>query len=152
MSYTLLSPQPAQRDSSLADDEIGPGLYPDEAAVELDDGSLVAVSAVAKWQENGAGVILTGCARHIDADGTTHLCPYGAHVETSFSHTAGAGQVAQVGVDAIAKEMMLAMLGEPLTGLVQWSPELLTNVSIRAAIAAVASTGPTAINPASLLG
>lgn len=162
MSYTLLNPQPGPRDAELDWNDAGPGLYPDESALTLEDGTLVAVSVVPKWLENGAGVAFTGWARWMNEDGSTRLCEHGQHIESSVSYTASAPQVAELGVPAIAKELLLVLLGEPLTqqtldddtdmDLIPWSPEFNLNASIRHAITAVEHTGPVAINPANILG
>lgn len=161
MAFSLLTPQPAKRDASLNYDDIGPGLYEDETALVLDDGSLVAVSVVPMWLANGAGVAFTGYARLMNADGSTMQCAFGNHVETNLNHSADALTVQSLGVETIAREIMLAMLGEEPTlrdvdgeqhPLIGWGEEFRANVSIRAAKNAVATTGPLAINPANILG
>jgi hypothetical protein len=166
MAYELLNPQPGPRDDSLGWDDLGPGLYNDETALVLDSGELIAVSVVPKWMENGSGVAFTGWARWIEADGQTHLCQHGQHVETAFTYHAIAVIVDKYGIPFIAKEMLHMLLGEPLTMVedvdqdgnpmsyptLMWSDEVRLNASIRHALKSVSETGPLAINAANLLG
>jgi hypothetical protein len=116
--------------------------------------------------ENNGGVSFTGWCRWIDADGQTHLCGHGQHVETAFTFHAPAPLVQELGVSFIAKEMILALLGEQLDTVERtneageavtlptmgWSEEVRLNASIRHALKAVTDTGPEAVNAASLLG
>lgn len=112
MTYAIASVQPELRDPQVAWDVRAPGLYPGEALVELGD-HLAAVSVETEWLANGAGVVLKGCARWCDADGQTHLCPDGKHVETETRHTADPLSIKTHGLPALKKEMLLLMLGEP---------------------------------------
>src|SRR5690349_9550477 len=100
MPFTLLDPQP----ENLAANEI---------AVDL-EGTLVAVSVTTSWQDNNAGVVFLGTARHIMADGTACLCGNGQEVKTVLSHVADLASVQELGQQVIAKQVMLALLGEPL--------------------------------------
>lgn len=163
MSYTLLDPQPGPRADTLSYDQAGPGLYPDETALLLDDGTLVAVSVTPKWLDNGGGVDFKGYARWIEADGTTKLDAFGQHVEVCLSHAPDAVTVQQFGVPKMAKDVLLTMLGETRELVVHeegaepavitaWSSDFLANVRIRDHIAIVDHTGPNAIDPTSLLG
>lgn len=160
MGYSKADPQPGARDAALAYEDIGPGLYPDETAVKLDTGELVAVSVRPEWLANGSGVALRGWARWIDADGRTHLCPSGQDVELEFCHTASAVDVAAHGVPALAAEVLKLLLGEEpaeveiddgTAPLIGWSPEVRLNASIRHAITSVAAT-KTASDAGALLG
>lgn len=166
MAYELLKPQPGARDASLAWEDLGPGLYGDETALKLDDGTLVAVSVEPKWLENGGGVVFTGWCRWIDADGQTHLCGHGQQVETAFTHNADAAQIQEHGVQFIAKEMIHLLLGEALTTVevtneggklvdhpvTNWNGDIVLNASIRHAIKSVEATGPNSIDAANILG
>lgn len=159
MSFTLITPQPAPRSSALDYDDVGPGLYAGETALELDTGDLVAVSVESQWLENGAGVAFKSCARWINADGSTRLCPNDCHIETNASHTADAVSVQAHGVAALGKEMLLLVLGEEPTlitidgeevPIIGWSADVRLNASIRHALACSAETGTS--DPATLLG
>lgn len=113
MAYEALIPPPKPRDTKLGDDERAPGLYPGELALKLDDGTLVAASVDQTWLANGAGVNFKACARWIDADGATHLCEQGQHVETLASHSATVEEVTAYGIETLALEALLLVLGEP---------------------------------------
>lgn len=163
MGYTLITPQPAARSEMLHDDQLGTGLYAGETALELDDGNLVAVSVEPKWLENGAGVAVSGCARWIDADGQTKTDAYGQHIESNTSVTYDAASVQKFGITALAKDMLLVLLGEPRENVVHeegldpspittLTSDALAAVNIRNHMAMVQDTGPTAVDPASLLG
>jgi hypothetical protein len=103
-------------------DERAPGLYPGELALKLDDGTLVAASVDQEWLANGAGVGFKACARWIDADGATHLCPQGQHVETLASHSATVDEVTAYGADALALEALQLVLGETARLMKQGEP------------------------------
>ena len=166
MAYSLLTPQPGPRDESLSWDDLGPGLYEDETALVLDSNELIAVSVVPKWLENGGGVSFKGWARWMEPNGQTRLCAHGQHIVTSFSCNVDAVLIEQHGVEFIAKELLHALLGEPLTtfesqdqegnavtlNTLMWSDEVLLNASIRHALQSVSHTGPMAINAANILG
>lgn len=164
MSYIALAPQPGARDPALGPDEVGPGLYPGETALALDSGECVAVSVTPRWLENNAGVAFQAWARWIEADGATKLID-GQHVETAFTHTGSATEVADRTVAALAKEMLLIVLGETATritiddgaggsmevDLIPLGEQVRLNVSIRRAIAC-AEAAAAAGDPATLLG
>lgn len=113
--YSVITPQPA-------------GLQPAETAVELADGTRVAVSVRAVREPNNTGLTLTGVARCLDLPG----------VRASFTHVASAEDVISQGTDAIAKQLILALLGEPT--IIPWSADLLSSVSIKNAVALAAAT------------
>lgn len=133
MNYTPLDPQPPQRhpgwlnrlqpdeDTPAPYDQIAPGLYPDELAVRLNTGELVAVSVERRRLKNGAGMEFRTWARHIEEDGRTKLDPHGEEMEleTTFSashdfiHRRGSGD--EDGEEVIARELMNLMLGEEPT-------------------------------------
>lgn len=160
MGYTRIHEQPASRDPALAYEERGPGLYTDETAYALDGGEKVAVSVASRRLENGGGVVFQAWARWIEPDGTTKLDADGQEVETTFQHTADAGMVDNLTIPVIAKEMLLAVLGEPATTreldgekipLVAWGNDLRLDVSIRNACRVAKETGPLALSAGSIL-
>ena len=160
MAFHAIDPQPAPRgDEDLTPeryDERVPGLYPGELALRLDDdGTLVAASVDQEWLANGAGVSFKACARWIDEDGTTHLCPRDQHVETLFSHRATTEEVKTHGSEALALEALLLVLGDPprLTReipvqgggpaqcpVLDVSDEVRASASVKAAVAVVNDT------------
>jgi hypothetical protein len=148
MSYELLDPQPELRAEDLAWEKAGPGLYDDgEVALRLDDGTIVAVSVTPRWLENGGGVAFAAYARWIDEDGATHLDPHGQHTETVMTDNVPAPEIERLTLPAIARELLLAVLGEPATlidgrPLLAWSDEVRLNASIRKAISLSLQTGP----------
>ena len=147
MAYTIVDPQPPLRDSSLSWGDVGPGLYNDgEVLVSLDT-HFAAASVKTQWLDSGAGASLTAVARWCDATGQTQLCPDGCHVETTFSHTADPSIIASYGIAALAKDMLLLVLGEePLTltadgsPLINLSEDVKLNIGIRHAISIVEAT------------
>ena len=111
MPYTKMKKQPARRKHPMPD-ALARGLYEDETAVTLDDGTLVAVSVERHWQENGSGIAFHAYARHIQADGQTNTAPNGAHVEAAVTFNADPVTLSQFGEDAIATELARLTLGE----------------------------------------
>lgn len=161
MTYTKLATQPPQRDPTLPYDAVAPGLYPDETAVTLDDGTLVAVSVERHWLSNGGGIAFHGYGRWINADGSTELAPNGAHVEATHAFTADPLTLQAFGEDDIATEVALLVLGEqpkllksvpqesgPSTvqPVLDVSDEARLNASIRHQVKAVTATRSSAIN------
>lgn len=161
MSYKKLTTQPPARDAMLSYGQNGPGLYHDETAIELDDGTIVAVSVERHWLANGAGIAFHGYARWIEDDGSTKTAPNHAHVEASFSYTADPVTLNQHSEDDIATEIALVMIGEepkllrPVpqeTGpdvmhpVVDLSEEARLNASVRHQVKAVTATRSSQIN------
>lgn len=110
-----------------------------EIAVELDSGDIVAVACIRKRVD--AGVCYHATARAIEADGTARLYPNGAPLQTGMKHGVSVERVETLTDDAIARECLLAVLGEPLQGLFAWSDVNLSAWSIRVSIAAAAVSG-----------
>ena len=110
--FKAVSNPPDARDPALPYGDVGPGLYPDETALELDSGELIAVSAEIGWIQNGA-VVVKGIARWIEADGRTKRTASGREVEVSYPATIGAHDVATFGVEALAAEVQRMVVGEP---------------------------------------
>lgn len=165
MAFTKIDPQPEPRAAELADGAAGPGLYEGEVALELDDGRRVAAGVETSWLPNNGGVGFYAWARWIEDDGASRITPQGRPAEIDFRYTADAGLIAAAGgVDAIARELLLAVLGEeggtreaPAEGggtaavpVLDLGEAVRRNISVRAAIAAIASSGP--MPAAGLLG
>ena len=93
-------------------DERAPGLYPDETAVDLDDGSLVAVSVERHWNSNGAGLAFHAYARLIEPDGTTVAAPNDADLESVITFNADPVTLDKYGEQAIADDLARLVLGE----------------------------------------
>lgn len=139
MSYTKTDPQPA-------------GLNPDETAVTLDDGSIVAVSAGVTPQANGAPSVILALARAIRADGNAVTDAQGQPVTSTFPFTPSAEQANDPTQFAAAqKDCLMAVLGEPVTTILTdpIHAAALANASIRNRLAALAIAGP--VDAAALL-
>lgn len=106
-------------------------LAKDEVALELDDGTIVAVSVSPVWEPNNAGVVFTGKARCLCDDGESETCPHGQEIRTTFTYNVAVGLVEERGIDKIAKDVAMALIGEPTE--TPWSQEFLNNVNIRKA-------------------
>lgn len=120
MSYTKMTTQPALRDPSATG--IAPGLYPDEVAVTLDDtGDAVAVFVEGTPTDNNAGIAYYASARAINADGSTIL--HGSvQIVTEMTHNADHGTVDSIGADVLAKNCVLAVLGEAIQPIPNTDP------------------------------
>jgi hypothetical protein len=136
MPYSLMDPQPAE----LAEGEIG---------LQLDDGTLVAVSVSMRRPANNSGLAFTANGRCLNPDGTTSTCACGDPVASSFTHSASAAEVAALTGAAIRREMLLALLGEPASThevdgveapLINWGADLLATVSLRNAAVLASAT------------
>lgn len=103
MTYSILNPQPAS------------GLEAGEVAVTLDTGDIIAVACTTRRMVNAQGVEFNASARAINADGTPRTCGCNQPIATAFPQPCTPQQVSRFGVDALAKEHVLAVLGEPPT-------------------------------------
>jgi hypothetical protein len=110
-----------------------------EIAVELDTGDLVAVGCNRKRVDYG--VCYHATARAINVDGTARTYPTGALLQTAMKHSVSVDRVDTLTDDAIARECMFAVLGEPLAGLFAWSDVNLSAWSIRVSISAAQVSG-----------
>ncbi len=110
-----------------------------EQAVELDTGALVAVCCDRKRVD--AGVCYHAQARAVDEAGATLLYPDGRAIATALKHSVPAETVETLTDDAITRECLLVVLGEPVS-LFPWAPSLLASSSIRVSLAAAAVSGP----------
>lgn len=117
-------------------------LAPNETALKLDDGSTVVVSVDAKVSPNNTEITFTGKARCLDT---------GAKV--SFTHSESASRVLSLGRDTIAKDMILAMLGEPNPlPKIPWSAAMRDQINVRNVISLKKATVSKPINPGKALG
>lgn len=110
-----------------------------ETVVELDTGALVAASCTRK--RVASGVAYHAMARAIDADGQPVTLPDGRPVATELKHSVSAARMEELGDDAIARECLLAVLGEPVTGLFAWPDVVLSEVSVRISLQAAGVAG-----------
>lgn len=109
-----------------------------EQVVELDNGALVATSCTRA--RVATGVAFRAKARAIDEMGNQVLDAEGRVVATEFSHVAPVSVVEAEGPDDIARDCLLAVLGEPVEK--PWADVLLCSVSIRVSLAAAPISGP----------
>lgn len=115
MTYSKLAIQPAPRAADAA--AIAPGLYPGEVAVTLSNGDLAAVYVESQPMTNNSGTWFYASARAIEADGSTKLFGSSPPVElvTETGHMSTHAETDKLGAQAIANELIKALLGEPLT-------------------------------------
>lgn len=111
-----------------------------ETVVELDTGALVAASCSRK--RVASGVAYHARARAIDAEGLPILLPDGRAVATELKHSVTAARMEELGDDAIARECLLAVLGEAVAGLFGWPDVVLTGISLRISLQAADVAGP----------
>lgn len=113
---------------------------PEETVVELDSGALAAVSCVRKRVD--AGVSYHAKARAIHENGEPRTLPDGRPIVTEIKHSVTASRMGELGDDAIARECLLAVLGEPVAGLFGWPDVVLTGISLRISLQAADVAGP----------
>lgn len=135
MTYSVTSPQPS-------------GLQPGETVVTLDTGDNVAVAANSSLQANSGCPVIAVTARAIDATGATRKAPCGALIQSAFQHTSCQAEIdSSGGMATVQKCCLLAVLGEPTAPL--WTDPLhatmLSNASIRTALATAAAGGPVSV-------
>jgi hypothetical protein len=165
VAYQIAKTQPPAREPSLSWDTAAPGLYQEdeELLVELDGGHAV-VSVVPTWIEGNQGVSLMGVGRLTNEEGETILC-HGLHVESAVTATVTLVDIEKHGINALKKEVLLALLGEPpaltkeieVTGkepvivpVLGFSDQVRLNASIRHAKKAIEEVQASA-HPADLL-
>lgn len=167
MAYTKILPADPQPDPEVPEGvsgaalpvllDTGEWIAPDEVGVLLDTGERVAVSCVVTARDYGAqSVTLLTSARLLTADGGTaiDLAQNPAHVHTEWRHTASLSQMDRAGgLDALRRDCILAVLGEPPLAMADGAPvlllpaEMLLQISIRSAIAAADVIGQSINNP-----
>lgn len=156
MSYTKMPTQPAPRDPAAQG--IAPGLYPGEVAVTLDDtGAAIAVFVEGVPTDNNAGIAYYASARAINADGST-IQHGNVQIVTEMTHNADHGTVDAIGADVLAKNCILAVLGETIQPIPNTDPPqpviaadatTLANWSIRSMLSA--SSNATGITTADVV-
>lgn len=109
-----------------------------ETVVQLETGALVAAGCIR--ERVPSGVAFRAWARAIDATGTAIADSQGRAVETSFTHVAAPSIVDADGADPIARDCLLAVLGESVSR--PWADVLLSSVSIRVSLLAAPIAGP----------
>lgn len=109
-----------------------------ETVVELDTGALVAVACVRK--RVSAGLCYHATARAIDEDALPVLDPQGRAIATEFKLSLPIDKVEEHADPAITREMLFAVLGEPVA-VFPWSENTLAEVNIRVSLAAAAYSG-----------
>jgi hypothetical protein len=126
MAFSKMAVQPGARAADLLPDEIGPGLYPGEVALQFGAAQFAAVGVDPKWERDtggvAGGVTITARARYIKADGTTKLTGHDEPLEVEWRARFSVEDVKAFGVKALAKEVALVVLGEP--------PQLMRDVPI----------------------
>lgn len=110
----------------------------EEQVVQLDTGELVATSC--RCERVAMGLSFHALARAIDETGEAVPDAVGRPVRTEFKHVVPVSLVEQESANAIARDCLLAVLGEPVTR--PWADVLLAGVSIRVSLAAAPMTGP----------
>ncbi|MBA0420321.1 hypothetical protein D7Y22_04990 [Stenotrophomonas maltophilia] len=114
-----------------------------QTVLELDTGDLVAVVCTRTLQ--GGQILFRGRARAITEAGLPLVGPDGVPIEREFQHS----DPRPAKADEVARDVLLALLGEP-PQLVVWSDQVLLDVSIRQALAlATINTG--AVDASSVL-
>jgi hypothetical protein len=121
------------------------GLNDGETAVLLDSGDLVAVSCFVKRQVNTNNPVYCATARAINPDGSPWCDAHGYEIKTSIRHSACDAEVEAVGDDALRRECMLLVLGEPPTMngeelLCGWDAGIRASTNIRRAIVVAGNT------------
>lgn len=109
-----------------------------EQVVRLDSGDYVAVSCT--LSRVPSGVSFHAKARAINPNGSPILDANGDKVETEFIHSVPASIVDSTGSIEIAKDCMMAVLGEQT--ITPWADVLLSDANIRISIAAAPISGP----------
>lgn len=115
-----------------------------EIAVELETGDVVALKCD-RTVDRG-NVLFVGSARAVKDDGSPVLGADGMPVEREYRHTDPRGAAA----DQIAKDVLMALIGEPTSEIVQWSAQMLIDVNIRQALA-LATIYPGAFDASTIL-
>ncbi len=148
MACTIISPKPA----NCADNE---------TALNVDSSTIIAVSVVPKWLDNGAGMSFSGTCRLIDDAGNTQIDGHGQEITTALNHSSDHNEVDTLGVDTIAQQISFALIGQPLTTrvvdgetvpLIPFSDDALANANIQKAKTVAAMSNPNTINIGDVLG
>lgn len=118
-----------------------------DGTVTLDSGELVAVTIDRERLENGGGTVFSASATWIDNTGAPKTDGTGI-VASATTFNADAAVIAANGEDALARALLLTVLGEDQS-VIPFSSDFKGNVSIRAHIASAQAPAP---DPMTLLG
>lgn len=99
-----------------------------EFAVRLDSGDVIAVSIMRSV--SGSRMVFSGMARAIEMNGSERINRSGQPIQSKISYSDTRAPMS----DLIAKDCILALLGEPVE-VIKWSEQFLLDVSIRQSIA-----------------
>lgn len=110
---------------------------PGDQVVELDTGHLVAIGCARA--RDGSSLVLRARACVIDDHGATISDGQGRPISVVHAHTATADALALHGADALARDCLMLVLGEPTE--LPFTQEARTAASIRSAIAAAEHEG-----------
>lgn len=118
----------------------------------LDSDDLVAVQCTTSRNPDSNMSLFIPAARWIDEQGATQVDGGGRNVATVKTLSMSPADVNRLGADAVVKECLLLVLGEPLTAdpsvegatLLRWSDDVVAQCSIRNAIAAARVSAPAA--------
>lgn len=114
-----------------------------EISVILDSEDIIAVGI--SRSVSGSRMVFRGMARAINLDGSERLGHNGLPIRSEISYSDPRTSLA----DAIARDCILALLGEP-PELIKWSEQWLLDVSIRQAISVASFTHKT-LDPSNLI-
>ena len=109
---------------------------PNETVVRLDTGDYVAVSC--EREHSGGSMRFYANARVIDEQGNTIANAMGSPLKSALSYSVDIPVVEAQGADVIARDCLLAVLGEPVA---RWDAQWLASASIRSHLIAAPSVG-----------
>lgn len=107
-----------------------------ETVVQLDTGDYVAVSC--EREHSGGTMRFYANARVIDEQGNTIANALGSPLKSSLSYVVDIPVVEDQGAGVIARDCLLAVLGEPVG---RWDAQWLASASIRSHLIAAPSVG-----------
>ena len=150
MSFSKADITIGNRASSLAYEDLGPGLYPDETLYRLDTGDLVAASIRTDRHAQTNGMIFKAWVRVVDETGQTRVDSADNELEIEHHHAVDPGTLAQRSQTEVARDLLRLMLGEdPATHDVdgeqvpwmQLSDDVRASISVRQALAVANGDG-----------
>ena len=109
---------------------------PNETVVQLDTGDYVAVSC--EREHIGGSMRFYANARVIDEQGNTIANAMGSPLKSALSYSVDIPVVEAQGADVIARDCLLAVLGEQVA---RWDAQWLASASIRSHLIAAPSVG-----------
>jgi len=123
-----------------------------ETVVRLDSGDLVAVQCTVARAPDTNQTLFMPAARWIDAQGATQVDAGSRNVATVKTLSMSPDDVTRLGTSVVTKECLLLVLGEALTAdpanadltIIPWSADIVSQCSIRNAIAAARVIAPAA--------